>query len=63
MPGTLDEQKRGLILIFKSNNAHYYVNWIMTDVVDMKKFTSHPEAKKELVDTIRRLADTIERDY
>lgn len=63
MPGTLYEQKRGLILIYKSHNAHYNVNYIMTNVADMEKFTSHPEAKKELVDTLHQLAKAIEEHY
>lgn len=63
MPGTKSENDRGLILIYKSANAHNYVNYIMTNVADMQKFTSYSKQKEELVTTLRQLADNIEKNY
>ena len=63
MPGTKSENDRGLFLIYKSNNAHNYVNYIGTNMAALLEFTSHPKVKKELVDTLRQLADNIEKNY
>lgn len=58
-----DEIDRALILIFKSNNAHSNCNYVFTHAVMQEYTNGHPEAQKELVTMLRRLADHIEKDY
>lgn len=60
---TQDEFNRRLILIYKSNNAHMNCNYTMTNVQDMSKFCEDPEAKKDLINMLKRLIKTIENDY
>ena len=57
-----DEIDRALILVYASNNAHMWANYVIPNE-RMCKFTSSPIAKKELVKMLRNLADHIEKDY
>lgn len=60
--GDASQRGRGLVLFYKSNNAHANVNYILP-CYEVDKFCGHPEAKAELVAALRRVADDIEQDY
>ena len=56
------EIDRGLILIYKSRNAHGFVNFTLP-CADLKDFCSSPDKKEELILVLEVLAKKIRDDY
>ena len=57
----IDEIERGLILIYQSRNNN--CNYVTTDVKKLGNYTGNQTAKQDLINMLRRLADTIEKEY
>ena len=56
------EIDRGLILIYKSRNAHGFVNFTLP-CADLKDFCSSPDKKEELILVLEALVRDIKNDY
>ena len=56
------EIDRGLILIYKSRNAHSFVNFTLP-CADLKDFCSSLDKKEELILVLEALVRDIRNDY